>query len=96
MPAPLPPFSRLDPGSLTPTPTSDDVAGGREGRRTEPVPLPPEVEEVKEPRAALAAAAMACASARAVCIVEKAAEIGTPGAWKHPLTNVPTAWSTTL
>lgn len=45
---------------------------------------------------ALAAAAMAWASARAVCIVENAVEIGTPGAWKHPLTNVPTAWSTTL
>lgn len=93
---PPPPLPRLAPGSLTPTPTSDDTADGREGRRTEPVPLPPEVDEVAEPRAALAAAAWAWASASAACIVEKAVEIGTPGAWKHPFTNVPTAWSTTL
>lgn len=58
--------------------------------------LPPELEEVEEGRPALDAAAMACASARAVCIVENAIDTGTPGAWKHPFTKVPTAWRTTL
>lgn len=94
-PTPLPPLGRLDPGSLTLT-SDDPAATGREGGRMAPVPLPPEIDAVEEPREALAAAAMAWASARVVCIVVKAPEIGTPGAWKHPFTNVPTAWSTTL
>lgn len=58
--------------------------------------MPPEAEEVEEPRPALAAADCAWASARAACIVANAVETGTPGAWKHPFTKVPTAWSTTL
>lgn len=90
LPAPL---ARRAPGSLLPTLTSDDAASGREDRRTALARWPPEVEEVVEARAVLSAA---WASVRAVCIVENAVEIGTPGAWKQPFTKVPIAWSTTL